>query len=94
MSLRKKLAELSRTVNDASAAHALLMWLDTLPTSILLAAEGRRRAEMQGMVTCVLPTAARPLGNTTRDVEVELHCDLAKIAWEHPSLLWTGKGDD
>ncbi len=95
MSIRNKLAELSRTVNDASAAHALLIWLDTLPPSLLIAAEGRRRAEMQGMVTDVLPRYRPPANRTsTVDVEVDLHCDLARIAWEHPSILWSGKNGE
>ena len=88
--MRAKLIEISRAASDTAAVHALLIWLDTLPPEILIAAEGRRRAGMVGHVTASLP----PYRASGEDREIERQLDLsailARVYWEHPNMIYSG----
>jgi len=92
MRMRDRLAHIARAASDTAATHALLMWLDTLPPEVLIAAEGRRRAGMVGDVTRLLPTYRVPNDhNSTVELQVDTDEHLARFYWEHPSMIWSGR---
>ncbi len=89
--MRAKMLEISKAASDTAAVHALLIWLDTLPPQLLIAAEGRRAAGMVGKVTSSLPTyrASNDPGSTV-GTQVDSNAALARVYWEHPGMMYSG----
>ena len=89
--MRAKFAEFAGAASDTASIHALLIWLDTLPPEVLIAAEGRRRAELDGVISGMIPEF-RPQDDdsSTVDLQIESDVKLARMYWEHPNMIYTG----
>jgi len=89
--MRAKLLEISKAASDTAAIHALLIWLDTLPPEVLIAAEGRRKAGMVGAVTTAMPIyRADGDVDSTVGIQVDSNAALARVYWEYPWMIYSG----
>lgn len=89
--VRDRLGEISRAATEGGALHALLGWLDTLPTDLLIVAEARRRAGMvpNGVSGALPPYRPTNDPGSTVLLQVESEERLARTYWEHPAMIWT-----
>lgn len=89
--IRGIIGRISRAESDSAAIHALLIWLDTMPPAVLIAAEGRQRAGLPGKVSRAMPTFNVPEDkDSTVEMQIASDARLARVYWEHPQLLHAG----
>jgi len=89
--MRAKFAEFAGAASDTASVHALLIWLDTLPPELLMAAEGKRIAEVGGPVSDLLPCfRVESDDDAAVKLQVESDTKLARVYWEHPNMIYTG----
>lgn len=89
--MRAKFKEFAGAASDTAAIHALLIWLDTLPPEVLIAAEGRVFAGLGGGMTERMPTfEVQDDEKSTVNLQVESDARLARIYWEHPGMIYSG----
>jgi hypothetical protein len=85
--IRKTLSLLSSAATDTAATHGLLIWLDTLPLEILIAASGKRQAGIAGDVTNSIPGVSL---SPTIERLIDSDACLARTYWEHPNMIYSG----
>ena len=93
MTIRERLAQFSRARTDSAAVHAVLIWLDSLPPEVVIAAMGKRQGGMSGPVTDGIPPVREWLAKQPSTAAlIDSDERLARTYWEHPGMIFSGGG--